>query len=173
MRKCVSFSRNKYAQGTAQGGFNFLGFTFYWGRSHKGAPIPKVETCGKTIRTKLKNVKEWSRKIRNEYRLLQIWKMFCAKLAGYIQYFDVSFNVKAVSTFVKQAVEILVTGSNSACSWNSTLYPELKYTIPCSKLWLCNGCISCLLPYGGCLGDQHLYQILRFSDYDFFLSTLD
>ena len=39
----VSFSRSGYKQGKAQGVFNFLGFTFYWGRSRKGAAIPKVK----------------------------------------------------------------------------------------------------------------------------------
>lgn len=105
--KCVSFSRSRYAQGKAQGAFNFLGFTFYWSRSRKGTPIPKVKTCGKTIRAKLKNVKEWSRKVRNKYRLKQIWKAFCSKLAGHIQYFGVSFNHRAVQSFILQAARIL------------------------------------------------------------------
>ncbi len=31
--------------------FDFLGFTFYWGRSRKGVPTPKVKTNGKRMRT--------------------------------------------------------------------------------------------------------------------------
>lgn len=103
----VSFSRGAYKQGKAQGVFNFLGFTLYWGRSRKGAAIPKVKTCGKTMRAKLKNVGEWARQVRNKYRLKQIWEAFCSKLAGHIRYFGVSFNIKAVETFVLQAVKIL------------------------------------------------------------------
>ncbi len=103
----VSFSRSAYKQGKAQGVFNFLGFTFYWGCSRKGAPIPKVKTCGRTMRAKLKNVGEWGRKVRNQYRLKQIWGAFCSKLVGHIRYFGVSFNTKAVETFVNQAVKIL------------------------------------------------------------------
>ena len=50
--KLVEFDR-RHAQKTS---FNFLGFTFYWGRSNNGYKIPKVKTEGRRMRTKLKNV---------------------------------------------------------------------------------------------------------------------
>ena len=104
---CVPFSRRAYQQGKKQGVFHFLGFTFYWGRSRNGACIPKVKTHGKRMRFNLKNVNEWARQVRNEYRLTYIWKLFCSKLEGHIRYFGVSFNAGWVSTFVNKAVEIL------------------------------------------------------------------
>ena len=88
-------------------GFHFLGFTFYWGRTRKGYPIPKVMTHGKRMRSKLKNVNEWARSVRNKYRLIHIWKLFRTKLEGHIRYFGVSFNIKRVSVFVSKAVRIL------------------------------------------------------------------
>ncbi|MBM3610926.1 MAG: group II intron reverse transcriptase/maturase [Alphaproteobacteria bacterium] len=103
----VSFSRSKYEQGEKQGVFHFLGFTFYWGKSRKGYSIPKVMTQGKRMRSKLKNVNEWARSIRNKYRLKIIWSLFCSKLTGHIRYFGVSFNGKRVATFVDKAVRIL------------------------------------------------------------------
>ena len=36
--------------------FDFLGFTFYWGRSRRGHPIPEVKTSGKRLRAALKRV---------------------------------------------------------------------------------------------------------------------
>src|SRR3990167_6995681 len=97
---CVSFSRRGYQQGKKQGVFHFLGFTFFWGRTRKGKPIPKVETHGKRMRSKLKNVNEWAKQVRNKYRLTYIWKLFCSKLEGHIRYYGVSFNCGWVGGFV-------------------------------------------------------------------------
>jgi RNA-directed DNA polymerase len=87
--------------------FDFLGFTFYWGKSRKGAPVPKVKTSGKRLRTKLKAVNDWSRMIRSRYRLAYIWGIFCAKLRGHIQYYGVSFNSRAIQNFQKKATRIV------------------------------------------------------------------
>lgn len=104
---CVSFSRSGYQQAKMQGAFHFLGFTFYWGCSRKGAAIPKVMTHGKRMRSKLKNVNEWARSMRNKHRLAYIWRLFCSKLEGHIRYFGVSFNVRRVEIFVHRAVRTL------------------------------------------------------------------
>ncbi len=87
--------------------FDFLGFTFYWGRSRKGAPLPKVKTSGKRLSAKLKAVNAWGRTIRSRYPLNYIWAVFCAKLRGHIQYYGVSFNTRAVQTFLMKASRIL------------------------------------------------------------------
>jgi hypothetical protein len=87
--------------------FDFLGFTFYWGRSAQGRRIPKVKTCGPRFRAKLKRVNAWARDVRNRYRLPQIWQIFKAKLRGHIQYYGVSFNFKAVSRFLMAATRLL------------------------------------------------------------------
>lgn len=137
---CVSFSRSGYKQGKVQGVFNFLGFTFYWGRSRKGAAIPKVKTCGKTMRAKLKNVGEWARTVRNKFRLTQIWEAFCSKLVGHIRYFGVSFNIIAVETFVCQAVKILYKWLNrrsqrKSFNWEQfSLFME-KHPLPTIKIY--------------------------------------
>lgn len=104
---CVSFSRREYEQGREQGVFHFLGFTFYWGRSRRGTVIPKIKTQGKRMRSKLKNVNEWAKKIKNKHRLSYIWKLFCSKLEGHIRYFGMSFNFNSVAIFVDKAKGIL------------------------------------------------------------------
>ena len=45
--KMVSFSKSKRRRGIKQDAFDFLGFTFYLGRSMKGRVIPKLKTCAK------------------------------------------------------------------------------------------------------------------------------
>lgn len=105
--KQVPFSRQAQRQGQQLASFDFLGFTFYLGRSRRGRVIPKLKTSGKRLRAKLKNVEAWARRVRNRLPLKQIWKLFCAKLRGHIQYYGVSFNSQAVNKFLYRAARIL------------------------------------------------------------------
>lgn len=127
----VSFSRRGYEQGKAQGVFHFLGFTFYWGKTRKGHPIPRVITHGKRMRSKLKNVNEWARLVRNKYRLTYVWNLFCAKLEGHIRYFGVSFNCKRVDTFVRKAVQILFKWLNRRSQRKSFDWEKFELFIKC------------------------------------------
>jgi hypothetical protein len=111
--KIVSFSRRASQKGIKQGSFDFLGFTFYMGRSRKGIAVPKVKTCGKRFRAKLTTVNEWARSVRNKYKLKTIWEKFCIKLQGHIRYFGVSYNSYKVSCFVLRAVRILFKWLNN------------------------------------------------------------
>lgn len=122
----VSFSGRAYQLGKEQEVFHFLGFTFYWGRSRKGAAVIKVKTHGKRMRSKLKSVGEWARTVRNKYRLAHIWKLFCSKLEGHIRYFGVSFNIDGVATFVRKAVRILYKWMNRRSQRKSFDWPKFE-----------------------------------------------
>lgn len=87
--------------------FDFLGFTFYWGSSRKGYPIPKVKTSGKRMRNKLKVVNTWCRKVRNRYPMKIIWQAFSMKLDGHIRYYGVSSNTEALEKFRYASKRIL------------------------------------------------------------------
>ena len=110
--RLVRFSKRARCQGEQQEGFDFLGFTFYLGRSRRGAITPKLKTSGKRLRSKLKRVDEWARRVRNVLPLKQIWRVFGTKLRGHIQYYGVSFNGAAVKEFVYQATRILFAHLN-------------------------------------------------------------
>jgi hypothetical protein len=105
--KLVKFSRQKQSQGEAQETFDFLGFTFYLGKSRQGKILTKVKTKGKSLRVKLKKVNEWARANRNKYTMNNLMKTATAKLRGHIQYYGVSHNFRSVSTFVRDAERIL------------------------------------------------------------------
>lgn len=105
--KQVRFSKSKSRQGIKQETFDFLGFTFYLGKSQKGAAIPKLKTSGKRLRAKLKKVGEWARKEKDRAPLKTIWKTFCAKLRGHVQYYGVSFNAASVKKFLNRAERIM------------------------------------------------------------------
>ncbi len=104
--RLVDFARPRSGR-PRPGVFDFLGFTHYWGRSRRGIPTPKVKTNGKRMRTKLKAVNAWGRTVRSREPLRHIWAVFCAKLRGHIQYYGVSFNIRAVQTFLMKATRIL------------------------------------------------------------------
>lgn len=110
--KMVRFSKRSLSQNVKQEAFSFLGFIFYLGKSKKGRIVPKVKSCGKRMSSKLKKVNDWCKYIRNKHKLPVIWKIFCSKLRGHIQYYGVTFNSKAVSNFIHQAVKIMFKWMN-------------------------------------------------------------
>lgn len=105
--KQVPFDKRLVAQGIEQGTFDFLGFTFYWGRARSGRVIPKLRTKAKTMRAKLNKVKEWIKGVKDKKSLKEIWKTFTAKLRGHINYYAVSHNTDYVSKFINEAKKIV------------------------------------------------------------------
>lgn len=105
--KLVKFSLRKQKRGEPQDTFDFLGFTFYIGKSRKGYPTVKLKTNGKRFRSKLKKVKEWARTIRNKTSLKRIMKIAAAKVRGHVQYYGVSHNFESVQIFIYRVIEIL------------------------------------------------------------------
>jgi RNA-directed DNA polymerase len=105
--KQIPFDKRLVAQGTEQGTFDFLGFTFYWGKAKSGRVIPKLKTKAKTMRAKLNKVKEWIKIVKDRKPLKQIWKTFVAKLRGHVNYYGVSHNAENVSKFMNEAKYIV------------------------------------------------------------------
>jgi group II intron reverse transcriptase/maturase len=105
--KQVPFDKRLVAQGVEQGTFDFLGFTFYWGKARSGRVIPKLMTKAKAIRAKLKKVTEWIKEIKDKKSLKEIWRTFIAKLRGHINYYGVSHNANNVAEFLHEAKKIV------------------------------------------------------------------
>lgn len=128
--KMVNFSKSKSRQGIKQEAFEFLGFCMYLGKSRKGVTIPKLKTSGKRFRSKLNRVTDWARGIRNKATLSEIWKIFCSKLRGHVQYYGVSFNSRMVEDFLREAGKIIFKWLNRrsqrrSFSWDKfSLYVE-------------------------------------------------
>lgn len=124
--RLVPFSKHAYQRGSKQGAFEFLGFTFYWGKSRQGAAIPKVKTSGKRLRAKLNKVEDWARSVRNRYPLKLIWIHFCAKVEGHIRYYGVSFNTKAIRRFRNKTTRILFKHLNRRSQRKSFTWEQFK-----------------------------------------------
>ncbi len=132
--KMVRFSKRNLSQNVRQETFNFLGFTFYLAKSRKGNIVPKVKSCGKRISSKLKKVKDWCKDIRHKHKLPIIWKSFCSKLRGHIQYYGVTFNGKAVNSFIHQAVKIMFKWLNRRSQRKSFGWDKFQLFIICNPL---------------------------------------
>lgn len=135
----VHFSISHSRCGVKQGSFEFLGFRFYLGKSRKGAIIPKLKTSGKRFRSKLNRVKDWARQIRNKKPIGEIWKIFCAKLRGHVQYYGISFNCKMVQMFLHEAERIIFKWLNRQSqrkSFNGEKFALFKksHPLPTAKI---------------------------------------
>lgn len=137
--KMIPFSRRKVEGGMPQQSFDFLGFTFYWGKARKGFTIPKIKTSGKTLSRKLAAMEKWAKDNRNKNRLGELWKTFCAKVRGHIQYYGVSFNIGRVQTFVSQATRSMLKWLNRRSQKKSFTWEKFKsflkeYPVPEAKI---------------------------------------
>ncbi len=125
--------------GETQGTFDFLGFTFYFGKSRAGIIIPKLKTRAKSINTKLKKVTIWFKEIRNKKPMKEIWKIFCAKLRGHIQYYGVSHNLKSVEKFLYESIRTAFKWLNKRSQRKSFTWEKFemfleKYPLPKAKI---------------------------------------
>jgi RNA-directed DNA polymerase len=103
----VSFSKRGYRDGANQETFDFLGFTFYIGRSRNGFALPRLKSSGKRLSVKLKRVSQWCRDMTRRYKLCEIWRQFRKKLQGHIRYYGVTFNSRHVGKFLHASIRIL------------------------------------------------------------------
>jgi hypothetical protein len=127
--KTVPFSKKKSRQGIKQGTFDFLGFTFYLGKSQRGQCIPKVKTSSKRANSKLTKVKEWIKEIRNRKTLKEIWKTLCSKLRGHVGYYGVSFNSREVGKFLMRATRIAFKWLNRRSQRKSFTWEKFRLFI--------------------------------------------
>ncbi len=138
--KLVPFSKAQAIE-KKQGSFDFLGFTFYLGKSRNGRfRLPKLKSCRKRIRSKLKRVTEWMRVMRSKARLPVLWKDFIAKIQGHIAYYAVSFNLEWVSKFVEQAVRIVFKwlnrrGGKRKLTWEKFLKFVAANPLPAIRIY--------------------------------------
>ena len=132
--KLVSFSKEAASQGIKQETFDFLGFTFYLGKSRAGRILPKLMTKAKSIKSKLNRVTEWIKKVRSQLPLKMIWKTFQSKLRGHIQYYYVSFNQEKVEKFIYMATRIVFKWLNRRSQRKSFTWEKFNKFIKMNSL---------------------------------------
>lgn len=138
--KLVSFSKREIVCGKKQQTFDFLGFTFYWGRSRRGYVVPQIKTSAQRLRCKLKNVKLWAKRTKDTEELKQWWKRFCIKLRGHHQYYGVSTNSSGLNSFQHEALRIAFKWLNrrsqrKSFDWRRFLLFQKLYPPPQPKIY--------------------------------------
>lgn len=82
------------------GSFNFLGFSFYWGKTRKGKWSPKRKTAKDRLGRSIKKVHEWCRVNRHQ-SIVEQCKGLNAKLRGHYQYYGVTGNNDRLDQFYR------------------------------------------------------------------------
>lgn len=139
--KMVAFSKKKASHGIPQGTFDFLGFTFYIGKSRNGFIIPKLKTSKERLRSKIANATKWIKENRNKTRLKDLWKTFCAKLRGHSQYYGVSFNAAAIRCFLWETTRIMFKWLNRRSQKKSFTWDNFRLFMernPLPKARICH-----------------------------------
>jgi len=92
--------------GDKPGSFTFLGFTHYCSTSRRGKFIMGHKTSKDNLRRKLKETRDWLKRIRNQVKLKEWWQVLKAKLAGHYRYFGISGNFHCLKQFYNQTLSL-------------------------------------------------------------------
>ncbi len=119
--------------------FDFLGFTFFMGKSRKGYPLPKVKTSRKKFEKSLKSFKTWLY-ANKEQPARMIGSQLNVKLVGYYRYYGVSFNSFKLSAFLHRVKQFLHKAMNRrGCrrtyTWNGFIDMLKVYPLAKPKIY--------------------------------------
>lgn len=107
----VTFGRyskeNAAKAGGKPGTFDFLGFTFYNGKTRKGKFKVGIRTSRKRFNQKVKEISQWIKSVRSLVSPKEWWPILCAKLRGHYQYYGVSGNFEALRRFTWTVVRTI------------------------------------------------------------------
>jgi group II intron reverse transcriptase/maturase len=87
--------------------FDFLGFTHYCDTSRKGNFKIGRKTSRKKFSAKCKDMNAWLKKIRNQKKTKEWWKILKAKLRGHFQYYGISENYNSLLRFYKATLKMV------------------------------------------------------------------
>jgi len=89
---------SKERAGKRPGTFDFLGFTFYWGKTRNGGWWVHRKTASKAFRKSLSNFRNWCKKARHVH-LKEQWAKLNQKLRGYCAYYGIKGNSRSLQNF--------------------------------------------------------------------------
>lgn len=120
------------------GTFDFLGFTHFWARSRRGYWVIKRHTAKKRLKQTLKRLWQWCRDNRHQ-PIVEQYKMLCAKLRGYFQYYAIRGNyrrLEVVRVFVERAWRYWLTRRSRTKRIAAAVMNKLRevYQLPVPKI---------------------------------------
>jgi group II intron reverse transcriptase/maturase len=98
---------NAYRNGTKPQDFDFLGFTFYCGKTRNGHFKVKRKTSRKKLRQSIFNLADWLRRRRNLMPTGELVRGTKRKITGYLNYYAVTDNTKQCKLYMYLTTRIL------------------------------------------------------------------
>lgn len=95
----------KLAKGEHQQ-FNFVGFTFYWGKQASKLML-KVKTQKEKLIKSIQEFDHWIKKVRNKMKLKDIWVLAKSKIRGHNNYYGYWMNGLKLNHFYWEATKSL------------------------------------------------------------------
>jgi RNA-directed DNA polymerase len=121
--KLIEFGRFAEAQARQRGGkpetFDFLGFTFYCGRTRQGSYKVKRRTSARKFRSKLAEFKQWLRSQRTHVKTGGMLRRAKLRYAGHLQYYAITDNGKQCEAFGTQMCRLMFRWLNRRSQRNS------------------------------------------------------
>jgi len=101
--------------------FNFLGFTFYWGKSRKGKWVVMRKTAKDRLQGSVSRINVWCKLNRHESMTFQC-RMLNSKLRGHYYYYGVTGNSRCLKSFYLRVIRLwkkwLSRRSNHILTWD-------------------------------------------------------
>jgi group II intron reverse transcriptase/maturase len=101
--------------------FNFLGFTFYWGKQNKRIML-KIKTQKEKLIRAIREFEVWIKLNRSKMKLKEIWALAKSKIIGHINYYGFAMNNLKINHFYYEATKSLF-------KWLNRRSQKRSYTI--------------------------------------------
>ena len=109
--------------------FDFLGFTYYWGKGYKGYWSIKKKTSRKSQSSFMKRTWQWCKENFHE-PIKEQYKTLCSKLRGFYQYFGVRSNYKSLERAYRYVHRAWAKWLSRRSRKGKVLYGELQKNYP-------------------------------------------
>ncbi|HEX4610357.1 MAG TPA: group II intron reverse transcriptase/maturase [Urbifossiella sp.] len=118
--------------------FDFLGFTHYWGRSHRGGWVVKRKTAKGRLKRGLQSISSWCRANLHRPIALQHQKL-SEKLRGHYAYYGIIGNFACLSAFLLGTRRIWRRrlsrrGRSAPLTWPEFVRLEQSYGLPPARV---------------------------------------
>jgi RNA-directed DNA polymerase len=105
--------------------FNFLGFTFYWGKQQKKILL-KVKTQKEKLIQGIREFYHWIKQVRNKMTLDNIWRLARSKIRGHNNYYGYWMNGLKLNHFHWEATKSLFKWLNRRSQKRSYTWEGFK-----------------------------------------------
>lgn len=109
--KLIEFGRyaekNARKAGKTPATFDFLGFTHYCDKTRKGKFKVGRKTQKERLNRSLKAMNMWLKKVRNFYKIGDLWRRLKARINGHYQYYSLSGNFQSIRRFYRSVSRLV------------------------------------------------------------------